>query len=299
MGDHGENFAVARIHGDDGAVGVAESELGGALQIVVDGEFQVLAGDGVLGAEIADFATMAVDDLVARAVLPAEKLVVGFFDAGFADDVAGLVGGVARQVQIFFTDFADIADEVSGKAIARIEAALLVDGLEFGQFVAVGFDEGLLVGGDVLLDGDGLVAGRGAEMAKRGAELVKIEVEAVGDQGQVGVDVVALLADQEAGDGWVVVDQQAAVAVEELAARRQDGNLADAVLLGRRRKFSAPSTWRRQRPAARASIMRRMPYCTTVSLRGEFFRRGWGGWNTWGYALGYSEFCLNTAFLVT
>ena len=71
-GDHGENFAVARIHGDDGAVARTESEFGGVLQIFVDGELEVLAGSGVLGAEIADFAAMAVDDDVARPVLPAQ-----------------------------------------------------------------------------------------------------------------------------------------------------------------------------------------------------------------------------------
>jgi hypothetical protein len=74
---------------------------------------------------------------------------------------------------------------VGGKAVAGIEPALLVDGLQLGQFVAVGLDEGLLVGGNVLLDGDGLVAGRGAVVAQGGAQLIEIEVEALGDQRQV------------------------------------------------------------------------------------------------------------------
>ena len=64
------------------------------------------------------------------------------------------------------------------------------------------------------------------------SKLIEVEIEALGDQRQVGVDVRVLLADQEAGDGRIVVDDEAVFAVEELAARGQDGFLADAVLLG-------------------------------------------------------------------
>ena len=49
--------------------------------------------------------------------------------------------------------------------------------------------------------------------------------------GKVGPQVAARLTDQEAGDGGVVVHQQAAFAIEQLAPRRQDGHLADTVLL--------------------------------------------------------------------
>ncbi len=62
----------------------------------------------------------------------------------------------------------------------------------------------------------------------------------MGDEGQIGIDVVVLLADQEAGDGGVVVDEKAALAVKELAAGGEDGLLANAVLLGQRAEvFSA------------------------------------------------------------
>jgi hypothetical protein len=61
---------------------------------------------------------------------------------------------------------------VGGEAVAGIEAALLVEGFELGQLVAVGLDEGLLVGGDVLLQRDGLVLGRGGVAAQRGLDLL-------------------------------------------------------------------------------------------------------------------------------
>ena len=38
-----QNLAVARIHGHDRAIAVAQSQLGCALQIVVDGEPQIRA----------------------------------------------------------------------------------------------------------------------------------------------------------------------------------------------------------------------------------------------------------------
>ena len=145
--DHGENLAIARVHGHDGAVAVAECQFGGALQVVVNGQSQVLAGDGVLDSEVADLAAVAVDNHFAGTVLAAQQLVVGLLDAGLAHHVAGLVVGKARIVQIVFAHLAHVADQVRGKAVARIKAALLVDGFQLGQLVAVRCDKGLLVGG--------------------------------------------------------------------------------------------------------------------------------------------------------
>ena len=63
--NHGENVTVARVHGNDGAVAVAESQFGGALQIVVNGQVNILAGLRVLNAEMADLAAAAVDQNIA------------------------------------------------------------------------------------------------------------------------------------------------------------------------------------------------------------------------------------------
>ena len=109
-------------------------------------------------------------------------------------------------------------------------------------------------------------------MAQGGAQLVEIEVQAAGDQRQIGVDVVVLLADQEAGDGGIVVDDEAVFAVEELAARQPgSGTLRMRFCSASTRKLVAPSTCSRHSPAASASIMSRMPYCTTASLTLEIF----------------------------
>ncbi len=96
--DHGEDLAGVRVHGDDGAVLAFEGLLGGELDVEVDGEPEVLAGGGELLAEVADLLAVGVDDDVAGAVLAAEEGVVGGLDAGLADDVAGIVDGVALVV---------------------------------------------------------------------------------------------------------------------------------------------------------------------------------------------------------
>ena len=167
----GEDLAGVGIHGDDGANLAVEGLLGGFLDVEVDGEAEVFAGDGVLFANHAELFAVRVDEDVAGAVGAAEERVVGLLDAGAADDVAGLVEGVAGVVEHLLGDFADVADEVGGEAVARVEAALLVEELDGGEFVAVGLEKGLLVGGDVLLEGNGLVAGSGGETFKDGLDL--------------------------------------------------------------------------------------------------------------------------------
>jgi hypothetical protein len=121
---------------------------------------------------------------------------------------------------------------VGGEAVAGVEAALFVEGLELGELVAVGGDEGLLVGGDVLLERDGLIFRGYLEAAEGGVDLLDGDVEASGDERQIGVEVFDLLAEEVTGDGGVVVDEEAAFAVEEFAARSEDGDFADAVGFG-------------------------------------------------------------------
>jgi hypothetical protein len=96
----------------------------------------------------------------------------------------------------------------------------------------VGGDEGLLVGGDVLLEGNGLVFRGYLEAAESGVDLLDGDVEASGDERQVGVEVLHLLTEEVAGDGGVVVHEEAAFAVEELAAGGEDGDFADTVGFG-------------------------------------------------------------------
>jgi len=58
--NHGQNLAVAGVHGHDSAVAAAQRKFGGALQVVVDGEPQILAGLRVLDAQVAHLAAVTV-----------------------------------------------------------------------------------------------------------------------------------------------------------------------------------------------------------------------------------------------
>jgi hypothetical protein len=59
-------------------------------------------------------------------------------------------------------------------------------------------------------------------------------VEAFGDERQVGVEIFHLFAEEVAGDGGIVVDEEAAFAVEELAAGGEDWDFADTIGFGER-----------------------------------------------------------------
>ena len=92
--------------------------------------------------------------------------------------------------------------------------------------------KGLLVGGDVLLEDNGLVARGGGEAVEDGLNLLDRHVETLGDKRELGGGVVELIAQDVAGDGGVVVDDEPAFSIEQAAARGEDGDLADAVGLG-------------------------------------------------------------------
>ena len=225
-----QNLAIPRVHGNNGAVSVAQGKLGRALQIVVNGEPQILPGDCVLDSEVAYLAPVAIDDHFARSILPAQQFVVRLLHARLAHYVARLVVGETRITQIVLTHLAHVADQMRCISVSRVKPALLVDRLQLGQFITMRRNKRLLVGSYVLLDGDGLVAGLQTVPVQCGPQLIRVEIQAFCDQRQIRIHVSALFAHQEAGDGRVVVDDEPVLAVEEFAARRQDRLLPNPVL---------------------------------------------------------------------
>ena len=123
---HGENLAGVRVHGDEGAVVVPEAF--SAARWISRSMVRRRLWPGLASSvpSLPDFAAVAVDDDVLGAIVAAQNAVVGRFDAGSAHDVAGFIKGVAGVVEHLLADLADVADEVGGKAVARIEAALLL-----------------------------------------------------------------------------------------------------------------------------------------------------------------------------
>jgi hypothetical protein len=154
---HGENFAVSRVHGDNCAIVALQGLLGSNLQIDVDGQAQGLARDSGFFVELLDFLSVAVYEHLPRTVFAHQHLVVLQFDSGLAHNIARVVELPLWLVQHLLTHFTDIADQMGHEAIARIQAAVRHDRIQLRQFIAVSFDEGQLIGRDVLFQVNRLV----------------------------------------------------------------------------------------------------------------------------------------------
>ena len=100
-----------------------------------------------------------------------------------------------------------------------------------GVFMRI--DERQLARRQFFLDRDGLVLRSAArlEPAHAGHQAVVVQVQAFGDGPQMLH--LQVFARQIQAEGGVIVDDHAAVAIQNLAARRQHGNRLDAVLLAR------------------------------------------------------------------
>ena len=103
-----------------------------------------------------------------------------------------------------------------------------------GNSALMRFDEGQLVGRDVVFQEERLISGHRGHALQARAQLIGRHVQPGGDLVGIGVQVAVLIAQQQHGERRIVVDDDAAFAVEDLAARRQDGDLLDAVLFGQR-----------------------------------------------------------------
>ena len=89
---------------------------------------------------------------------------------------------------------------------------------------------------------------------------------------RIGEDVAFLIAQQQHGKRRIVVDNDAAFAVENFAARRQDGHLLDAVLFGQSvvvvaaRHLQAPQPEREHQKNPQQNVL----HCGEPKL-GDFF----------------------------
>jgi hypothetical protein len=97
-------------------------------------------------------------------------------------------------------------------------------------------------------------------------------VQSSGDLIGVGLKIAVLIAQQQHGERRIVVDDDAAFAVKDLAARSQDGDLLDAVLFGQRavviaaRHLQAPQSERQHQEDSQQEIL----HCGKPEL-GDFF----------------------------
>ncbi len=232
---HGEHFAIARIERHHGAAAILHGQFGYGLQVEIDGQLQGLAGDRFLVvAQHAAFISEAVHFDAPLAVHAHQDVVVLALDAVLADDVALMEARELGRVEFRLAHFADVADDVRGQAVARVKPMLHVDHHQFrkriGVFVRI--DESQFGGRQLLFDRDGLVLRRAAGLETPHArhQAVVVQVQAFGDRLQMlHLQVFAREIEAERG---VVVDDHAAVPIQDFAARRQHRNGLDAVFHG-------------------------------------------------------------------
>ena len=125
------------------------------------------------------------------------------------------------RIQFLLADFTGIADHVRGKSILRIETALGLDQLHLGEEIAMRFDEGQFAGREFFFDGDGVVLGARGVASDAGHQVVVIQIQSVGDAAQMfGLQI---FTDQDEAIGRMVVDDDAAIAIQDLAAGRRYG----------------------------------------------------------------------------
>ena len=160
-----------------------------------------------------------------------QLIVVLALNAVFADDVALVKARQLRRVQFRFADFADIPDDVRGQTIARIKPVLHAHHFEFGKGagVLVRIDEGQFGRRQFFLDRDGFVLRGAARLKPAHArhQAVVIQIQPFGDRPQVFR--LQVFARQIQAERRVIVDDHAAVAIQNLAARREHRNRLDAV----------------------------------------------------------------------
>ena len=231
---HGQNFAGVRVHGDHCSILAFHGLLGGNLEIDIEGQLKLLSGNGGGFIEASNFAPMAVDQRASRTVLSHQNRVVLPLHARNSNHVAGAIKLELRLIQHVFGDFAHVADQVRHESVARIQAPVRHDGIQFRQLIAVRVDEGQFVGSDVFFKKNRLILRHGGEVANARPHFVGIEMQAFRNQIAVGIQVARRITQEQSGKRGVVVDNRSPFAVENFSPWRENGHVADAIFFRQR-----------------------------------------------------------------
>ena len=232
--DHGEHFAGARIESNHGAGALAERLFGDLLQVVVDGELNLFAGNGFLlseTAEIFDLLANAVDDDAAHAVGAGEDVVVLALETGFSGEISGAEAAIAG-FDLLLADFADVPAGVRHEAAGKITAALDHEHFEQRNIRAVRFDERDVRVGGFRLDDDGLKLRKIFGVFELILEVADRNAQAIRNGGKIFVDQSGIVAEKKDAERRIVVDENAAIAIEHAAAWSDDGDGTNAIALG-------------------------------------------------------------------
>src|SRR5277367_2314324 len=197
--DHGEHFARAWIESNHGSGAHAEGLFGDLLQIVVDGELNLLAGNGFLlskVAELLDFFADTVEDNAAHAVGAGQNVIVLALEAGFSGEVAWTEAAIAG-FDLLLADFADVPAGVGHEAAGQIAAALNHQHFKKRSVGAMRFDERDIRAGGFGLDDDGLKLRKIFGAFELILEIANLNAQAISYGGKIFVDESGIIAEKK------------------------------------------------------------------------------------------------------
>ena len=99
-----------------------------------------------------------------------------------------------------------------------------------GNSMSVRLDKGQFVGRDVIFQNDWLVQWHPSKFSQPLADIFRVHMQTQGDFVRIRKQVARLLAQQQRGKRWIVVDNDAVLPIDNAAARRQYRDVSHAVL---------------------------------------------------------------------
>ena len=234
-----EHLARLRIHDDrrrrvgaDGGKLLIDGAFGGDLDRRIDREDEVVARDRLFRAEVVHGLARNIDLDLPAAVRAAHRLVVDALQAKLADDVARLVAFRLALFQLLVADLADVTEDMRPPRLVDVIADRLRLDHDARVLVALFLDDRIDLRADVLLDAYGIEADMRVDL------LVDLFRRHMKEHGQSLDDILGNRTRQwqeRHGEARAVHDEGRAVAVEEIAARRDARDDADAVAVRKAR----------------------------------------------------------------
>ena len=232
-GDQGEDLAVPGIHRHHRPhlLRAVEPAGGLLLEVEVDRQGEVLAGDRRVALVLLEQLAAAVDHHHPLAVPPAQLGVVGLLDPLLADHVARLVGAV-RLGDLVQAGLAQVAEDVSGLLAVAVEAQVLDLDLELRVLELLDAEAGHLGEREVLGQEHRLEHRHAAVLVEDLLQLGHRPAEHAGGVPEAVIEARRAAAVDHQAVAGDVLDQQAPLAVEDQAAGGLDRELAQPVVLG-------------------------------------------------------------------
>ena len=228
---HGENLTVRRVEGHHRTPLISQRQFGHGLQIHIDGQLQVFPRQRIFLMQHLMFTSQIIDNRPTLAINAHQPVVVTLFDTGLADDLALVVLREVGNIEFRFADFARVADEVGQDTVLGVEALLGLDELHLGERprVFVRFHKSQLCGTQLFLNNDRLVFRTLAKATDALEKVVVVQMQALRDL--MKMFFLEGFAGQDQAPGGVVVHNNPAIAVQNLAARGHQGEGFDPVPL--------------------------------------------------------------------